>query len=443
MQPHSQAFARPLEDVDFDASIKALESSTVAIDEQCAILEAQLEAMKKLQAQNARPSRSDPPVDSAKQARAAFDSSDKLSDSLEAQLFSLRRQAGNDMGSIETASQRQLEKDDRLLDGLQKLMTRLGRPEAQETQYSEIEDLCGALRSLQNLVVKNQANRTYSVALKQAQDKSGLDGPELQPNEDLEVAALTEELNSLIEEVDSVLGMAIDHQYRQPYIDSLKQQEAETRRERQQWLTYVHTALQQMTNRLRDLSHYAYDLNAYGSALQAASDALDKAIVPTQTAKPPQSTTVHRATHKAIRDLVLPASSGPTHPALELLRHHGIRVNSSSGNENEARATALDAALEERKTRLLGLSRSTEQSIFSQVSDVLDHADAQSQGLIQAAHAYSPYATVNLTDRDIKDRLNRLDKELEGLGDQLRGIDLGQLTEREREHLEAVLRRQI
>lgn len=430
-----------MEEVDFETSIKALQSSTAAIDKQCAILEAQLETMRELSRRNGQPVSSDTGSDvhfRQREAMKLYAETDGLADSLKSRATNLKRQTDSSLSLLKSGAQRQLDKDDRLLDGLQKLMLNLEVPEPPEKQIEEVEKLAKALVSLQGTVVKNRANQIYLTTLEQAKKGSDLAKITRQPNDEVEAAALTEELDSLIGEVDSVLEMVVDHQYRRPILDVLKASDVEAQRKRQQWLLYVQTALQQMTDRLQDLSSHTQDLHAYNNALESVSSILEDICTTeqpaTRTAVPVVSA---RPQHKAIRDLVLPATSN-THPALELLRHHGINLSTPSMHNGKNRA-AVETAINERKLRLKGLSMSTEQGISNQVSESVNMADAQLQGLLQAVYAYSPYGTVHLADEDTKARLKQLDKGIEILAGELRGLEPEKLIERERRQLDNVL----
>lgn len=432
---------RPLEEVDFETSITALQSSTAAIDDQCSKLEAQLETMRELSRRNGQPVLPDTGSDVQSRQREAtklYAETDGLADSLKSRVTNLKRQTDASLSLLKSGAQRQLDKDDRLLDGLQKLMLNLEVPEPPEKQIEDVEKLAKALVSLQGTVVKNRANQIYLTTLESARKGSDLTKITRQPNDELKIAALAEELDSLIGEVDSVLEMVVDHQYRQPILNDSKASDVEAQRKRQQWLLYVQTALQQMTDRLQDLSSHTQDLHAYGIALESVSSILADICT---TEQPATGTAVPvvsaRPQHKAIRDLVLPATSN-THPALELLRHHGINLPTPSMEDDKNRA-AVETAIQERKSRLKGLSTSTEQGISNQVSESVNMADAQLQGLLQAVYAYSPYRTVNLADEDIKARLKQLDKGIENLAGELRGLEPEKLIERERRQLDNVL----
>lgn len=431
-----------MEDNDLAASIKTLELSTLAIDQQCAMLEAQLEAMKELRKLNDPPSLPSDTVSGiakhSRQRQTINTETEKLSDTLNGRVTSLRKQTETDMTSLEAVATRQLEKDDRLLDGLQSLMSSIELPGPANTETAEIHKLCQALRSLQASVVKGRANRTFLAALQQAHDRLAGKDVEARPDEDIEISTLSAELDSLIDEVDSVLEMTVTSRYQHPILLTLNVKQRENERQRQHWLLYVETALQQMTGHLRNLSAHAQELRGFGSALGLASAMLEKSAIPTPPVKPVRPIVASRLTDKSLRHLVLPTSA-PIQPASEFLRHHAIQTPAARETKPEALEAALESASSTRKSRLAGLAQSTDESLAAQIASSLDLADTQLQTLLNAVHAYSPYGSINLTDKEMKQRLAQLDKGIEGLGDRLRGIDLQAMTDRERELVAAVL----
>lgn len=416
--------------MDIENSIRALEDSTAAVEQQCATLDAQLEAMRKIRERNNLPMSSDSHVSGHWQSRQrdVDTQTARIEDSLQARVADLTRQTDGSLASLNTASQRQLDKDDRLLDGLQKLMLNLDPPNLENKQIAEVESLSRALVSLQSTVIKKRANRTYVSAMEQAEITS--EHAELDLHHKVEADALAAELDSLISEVDSVLDMVVDFEYRRPILHTLKRCDLLAQQQRHQWLAYVQTTLQQMTSRLHDISCHTQDLGSYSIALATISMTLKNMVVKHQPTKPVRPDISTRPQHKSVRDLVLPVSA-PRHPAYDFLRHHGIQLATPSLQDPETRCS-VEAAIKERKSRLEGLSAATEQGIAGQISESVDGADAQLEGLLQAVYAYSPYKTVNLADAGNKARLEQLDKDTEVLAGDLRGFELGKLVEREK-----------
>lgn len=425
-----------------ELSLRALEDSTLAIEQQCATLTSQLAAMQEIKRQNDRFSFSDRDADGywrLKQRETEAETAE-MTELLQTKAATLQRQTAGSITALKTATARQLDKDDRLFEGLQKLLLSLEAPNDQDQQIREVEDLSRALVSLQSTVIKKRANQTYSSAMAQTTSGSESFGiAELDQTLIVETETLATELDSLIEEVGSVLAMAIDHQYRHPILNTLKRRDAEARAQRQQWLSYILTNLEQMTSRLQELHSHTHDLTHYGAALAAVSATLEEMTVKRQATETARPSVPVKPQHKSVRDLALPASStSQRNPAVDFLRHHGIHLTTASINNAETRY-AIEAAVQERKARLEDLSISTQEGILGQVSEAADTADAQLQGLLDAVYAYSPFGTVHLADSDVKARLVELGKNTDVLAEQVRGFDLKGSVENERKEIEKLL----
>jgi hypothetical protein len=124
---------------------------------------------------------------------------------------------------------------------------------------------------------------------------------------------------------------------------------------------------------------------------------------------------------------------------LEILGHYGIRIQAETATNPETVSQTLQSALLERQSRLQELSKSTELSIAAQVAESINLADGESQTLMSALRAYSPYSTVHLTDSKVKQRLEHLDHEIEKLGDGIKRLDTDRLAKAEQARLSAAL----
>lgn len=237
---------RPMQESDFESAIDSLETSTAAIEKQTAILEAQRDALEKLQHLNKEPSSTVSDTDekrpSQARAKAQLDlETNELAESIQQRVSVTRRHADSSLHLLKTSSQRQLDKDDRLLDGLQKIMFKLAPLESSEKQLPDFNALSRALVKLESKIIKNRTNTTYLDALDSLANET--DDFEHQSNAQAahEAYALAEELESLISEVDSVLEMTIRRRYRVPIVNALKLSDAQAQLEQQSWLEYVST----------------------------------------------------------------------------------------------------------------------------------------------------------------------------------------------------------
>jgi hypothetical protein len=243
----SAGLSRPLQEPDFESAINSLETSTAAIEKQTAILEAQRDALRKLQYLNREPtstiSGDDEKWSSQLRTKAQLDlETSELTESVQQRIDVTRRHAESSLDLLRTSSRRQMDKDDRLLDGLQKVMFKLAPLESSEKRLPDFNALSHALVKLESKIIKDRTNTTYLATL----DSLANNAAEIEPKNSTQAAqeayALAEELESLIIEVDSVLDMTISSRYRAPIVNALKLSDAHAQLEQQSWLEYVCTS---------------------------------------------------------------------------------------------------------------------------------------------------------------------------------------------------------
>ncbi|CAD0013104.1 unnamed protein product, partial [Aureobasidium pullulans] len=424
----------PMQETDFENAINTLEASTAAIEKQTAILEAQRYALMKLQALNQEPvstiSESDEKKSSQARTKAQLDlETNELTEVIQQRVGATKRHAESSLNLLKTSSQRQLDKDDRLLDGLQKVMFKLAPLESSEKQLPDFNLLSNALVKLEGKIIKDRTNATYIETLNSLAGET--DGFEHESSGQAvqEAYALAEELESLITEVDSVLEMTISRRYRAPIVNALKLSDTQAQLEQQSWLEYT-----------EDLASCTQDTLAYTSAISHVSDALAQTLPP--PSQPPsrldRKQSVRGPSPMKNMNPIL-HRQGVKDPALEILGYHGIRVPVESGTDGEVVSQAFRSAIFERQSRLHDLQRSTEQSVAAQVAESINMVDGELQNLLGVLYAHSPYATVHLADSKAKDRLEHLDHEIEGLGDGIKRLDVDRLAEAEQTRLSAAL----
>ncbi|KAI5205175.1 hypothetical protein E4T39_03277 [Aureobasidium subglaciale] len=443
--PSADGMPQPMQESDFEAAINSLEASTAAIEKQIGMLEVQRGALAKLQTLNREPDSivSDDDEKRSNQARikAQLDlETTELTDEIQQRVSVTRRHAESSLNMLKTSSQRQLDKDDRLLDGLQKVMFKIAPLQSSEKQFPDFNTISRALVKLESRIIKDRTNNTYLETLDSLANET--DGFEHQSNAQAaqEAYALAEELESLITEVDSILEMTISRRYRAPIVNALKLCDAQAQLEQQSWLEYAVRTLDELAHKTEDLAACTQDALAYTSAISHVSDALVETLPPpTQLpSRLDRKQSVRNHPPRKVADPIL-HRQGIKDPALEILGYHGIRIPTESGTDSDAVSHALELAVLERQSRLRDLQRSTEHSVSAHVAESINLADGELQNLIGALYAHSTYNTVHLADSRAKGRLEHLDHEIESLGDGIKRLDVNRLAEAEQTRLSAAL----
>lgn len=162
-QINSASSGRPLTDEDFEHAITSLESSTAAIDAQCQLMEAQKRALLDFKAKNVSSSENpDKQQHKLARDRAQLDLElNELSGSLHEKLRTSMTQAETASTSLPSKVERLLEKDDRILDGLQKILPKIAGSENETITQKQIDDLCNAFTQLEGEAIRAKVDATY------------------------------------------------------------------------------------------------------------------------------------------------------------------------------------------------------------------------------------------------------------------------------------------
>ncbi|SMR54274.1 unnamed protein product [Zymoseptoria tritici ST99CH_3D1] len=423
---------RPLSDTELEAAIDSLEASTAAIERQTKILETQRLALKKLQSQNAN-QETISSVREKRQTKLArhraqidFDI-DELSGAASGRLRSTLKQSENATSLLPSQTERSLERDDRLLAGLSKLLPRIADSSLEKDESADVEKLCSALTSLCIQEIHARMDRMHHETIaeqphrQQGASEQGLSDQQIKQRE-----AARSEIQELEREVEGLVAIVVDQQHRQPLKKGLLSAGADIQVQRAQWSEYTVTALLYLTSRLDAIVDHVQHLHSHNNALHAVSDALEETAAkrPAGTNKTTDSTNGDKANGKGLIPLRLVQAnrSEPQDPAIHLLRQLDIRVpeNSTMAKLMET----LESALRERRKRLDQLGESTEHAVTESIAQSLAKSDVDLQHLLAAVYANSKYATTRLVDEDVQTDLDELESRTQVLGSQMRELDI-------------------
>lgn len=424
---------RPVLDPEFEGAIASLEASTAAIETQCALLEVQKQALAQLcsrekvsaeassvaEHQNRKVAREKAQVDLEVE---------EVAGTLQERLSSLQRQSEGVVGGLPSTVTRVLEKDDRLLDGLQELGPKLEVSEDETMRLEEVEHLCQALILLQGKSIRSRIDTAYQESL-DSELSEGMKGDTDDQNVHDDIQTTRAELDELCSEIDGLLTMVVDHEYRNRVTRSLRDSGNEATSELARWAEYLVSTLQYLAARLETADEHVQGLKAYHGALRdvhtALTDVIKTSSNPISQKGPPVTA---QATSKPAKNglkpllLVKANISDPSDPATQLLRH--LEVRPGGINDSAKLNEALAKADFEREDRLAALSATTVSSMTKQVADSLAKADADLDDLHGAVHAHSKYASIRLADPLLAGELEQLELETSKLGEQMRKLDL-------------------
>ena len=434
-----------LSDEDFESAIALLEASTASIEKQCKSLEAQKQALEAIQARNATTMDSDGAKSqryhriTREKAQLEFATAE-LVDSMQSQIEISLKQAESATKSIQPSIDRVFEKDDRLLDGLEKALQQVSVPLSGSETSEEVERLCNGLIACSSAEIHHRINTAYRSALQgYAVQSNGANGQDLTNQRD----SLRAELDELCREVDGLSTMAVENQYRAPISRALGSAKSDFDTERCTWTEYLSSTLQHLTARLEAMNDGSQSFRSHLSALKTVSKALNGVLsisVDQKESLKAFSRSPTKQSQKGLKPLRLVQANllESQDPAVQLLRQLDIRLP-----EPKDAAQLLDnlgPAVLEKSRKLSSFSGNSEQDVSDQATQSLTEVGQDVQSLLSAVFAYSPYATINLVNGECAKGVDRLEQKTQSLGDEMRQLGTDQISRDIRSGQEAFLK---
>lgn len=435
---------RPLDDDELEAAIDSLEASTAAIDRQCQIMEQQKVALQKLKSQNTHSDSSflaqEKRLQKYTREKAQLDLEiDELSATTKDRLRTYMKQTDATTGSLDASLNRLLEKDDRLIDGLQKLLPKLADTALDKDETQEVEQLCATLTDLSVSSIRSRLDSTYRQTLLEYTRRQKSTSTTLTDQQAKQRETLRAELEELGGEIEGLVTIVIDNQYRKSLKSGLTSARSEGHAQKAKWAEYTVTALVYLKDRLDAISGHVQHLHAHRAALRSISRTLEEAIAVTDQARPgavnnnTPSTPTNRDRQNAAKGLkplrLVQANISETQdPVISFLHEHNIRVG---GGEPAAAAAdlskltpILDAAISNQTATLDALQKTTEETMTTSILQSLAKSDADLHALLSAVYASSPYGEVKLIDAQTQVALEELEHQTQCIGDEMRELDI-------------------
>ncbi|KAL9527509.1 hypothetical protein SMMN14_08796 [Sphaerulina musiva] len=435
---------RPLDDDELEAAIDSLEASTAAIDRQCQIMEQQKVALQKLKSQNTHSDSSflaqEKRLQKYTREKAQLDLEiDELSATTKDRLRTCMKQTDATTGSLDASLNRLLEKDDRLIDGLQKLLPKLADTALDKDETQEVEQLCATLTDLSVSSIRSRLDSTYRQTLLEYTRRQKSPSMTLTDQQTKQRETLRAELEELGGEIEGLVTIVIDNQYRKSLKSGLTSARSEGHAQKAKWAEYTVTALVYLKDRLDAISGHVQHLHAHRAALRSISRTLEEAIAVTEQARPgavnnnTPSTPTNRDRQNAAKGLkplrLVQANISETQdPVISFLHEHNIRVGGGGGEPAAADLSKLtpllDAANSNQTATLDALQKTTEETMTTSILQSLAKSDADLHALLSAVYASSPYGEIKLIDTQTQAALEELEHQTQCIGDEMRELDI-------------------
>ena len=426
-QISSAASGRPLSDEDFEHAINSLESSTAAIDAHCQLMLAQKKALLEFKARNTNSTENGRSDSGKPQQKLARDKAQidleltHLSDTLHERLRISMNQAESASADLPSKYERLLEKDDRMLDSLQKIVPKLQQNPSDGETLEQINKLCHAFTILESKAIRAKINATYKAGLRDAPTNGHA------PNDHREKSAVRAELAELSSEIDGLVALVAENHYRIPITKRIGSARTESHGEAARWSEYLGSTLHYLTARLESLNEQFQHVHAHRAALATLSRTLDKTLAAPSTKQEdaqPASSKAAQA-QKGLKPLRLVQANLPEAPdaSAQLLRHLDLRQPDSAVDAAEL-AQILQHAKFDRQDKLASFASSTEESLTKLLGESLNKADVDARDLLSAVFAHSQHGERRLVDEDVQRELDVLEGRTQTVGEQMRRLDM-------------------
>lgn len=379
------------------------------------------------------------------------------------------KQVDSSSDGIHPLAERLLEKDDRLLDGLEKILPRLALSSTEtDSDSTEVERLCQALVVLSTQDIHARMDAAYrSASLNHTANANGThrrrpSSHSSSSKQSLETQreSLRVELDELCREIEGLATMAVETQYRAPITRALRSASSNDAARKLEWIEYLHAVLTYLTSRLSATEDLSRDLRAKSSALHsvsaafqrlqraASADPRNESSSSYQRNQPSASgTSPSKSLQKGLKPLrLVQANLSESHdPVSQLLRSLDVRVpapEASVGDSVEnSLTTNLESEVRTKNSKLRDQDAATERAILDKIATSLAKVDGDARELVRACLAHSVYGSVKVEDEGVREGIDGLEAKTEDLSDQMRALDaagIGRaIVETQREILDA------
>ncbi|OQO02500.1 hypothetical protein B0A48_12027 [Cryoendolithus antarcticus] len=430
-----ESASRPLTDSDLEKAIQSLEASTSAIKKQCQLMEAQKRALLDLKARDAAEGDSQTRVDHQRKltrdkAQLSFEV-DEQAGGLQTRLRESSKRIESTTSGLPATTERILDKDDRLLDGLQKSVPKLQSQGHDDVTREEVDRLCSAFNALEGRAIRSSLDAIYHSHASSVANGSSRKGSQSPRKEISEVKVELAELSS---EIPSLLSLVSEGYYRQPILQSLSRGEQDSQAETARWSSYIALTLHYLTTRLEVLDEHVQHAQTHRAALTATEAALSSLLVPASslTRQESSKSSSLAAAQKGLKPLRLVQANftEPTDPVAQILRLLDVKVPTPAGTsdvDSDKLVAMLAQAKRERSGRLAALSHTTEAAMTGQLGASSAKADEDVADLLAAVYAYTDFGTKRLEDAELRTGVEALEGRTKRIGEQMQTLDLDSL----------------
>ncbi|KAF2846478.1 hypothetical protein T440DRAFT_432437 [Plenodomus tracheiphilus IPT5] len=407
---------RPILDHEIASAIESLQSSTAVIEEQCKVLEAQKDALVKLKALDkpdldAEHARNERRRKEGQEKSRLDVSVDDIVASIKEQLTDAQRELDTEKSTLRSYLTERFSSDDQILSRLPGLVSKIiTEPETSEDEKS-IEQWCKAIIAFRTAEIKARVDTIYLTNLAQRPTSRQSATPEEELKE--RKTALQAEMEELHSEIASIAEMVVEHEIRQPMIETRDRNKRDKTQARKAWLKYILSTVEYMSKRLDIINDGARSSDEFQQVLTHVQGAAAERMPSMPIAAPTPSINRMASNPLTFTPMVkLKPSKALDLPVTlqDALRYAGVSLNHES---MEALQESLQRTQLERDGKLTDHYESTATSTHNRLAERLSKADSDLDVIMSALYKHTPFAQVNLTSSKLNEQLMLMEHELE------------------------------
>lgn len=417
-----------------------MEAGAEAIEKQCRRLESQKRAIQDIISRNVAAPQ--PRTIGSTHAKASldFEHAESLA-SLRGRLQTSMRQSDAASQTLPTDVDRLLEKDDRLLDGLEKVLGQLASP-AQRDSAEEVQRLCQALTTQMSADIHLQLDQVYHTAAAKYQRRSASSNQSEELSDNVQQKqSLQSELDELCREIDSLSAMAVDTQFKQPTLRALQSAQSDEDHAKASWSGYLAAVFQYLTARLEVAHDHFQHSHHHRAALTTISSALETVLASGVEAQQTSQHSPVKSSAKGLKPLRLVQAnlSENQDPIVQLLRMLDVRA--ADPTDPAKLGESLEKAVKEHQKKLDALSTKSEEGVAEQVSRSLALANSDSAALLGAVYSPTRFGQPRVLTAETQAGIDQLEESTREIGNHMRGLNVDAVAATVRERQQALLQR--
>jgi hypothetical protein len=300
-----------------------------------------------------------------------------------------------------------LSADEQVLEALSGLSSKaLSMADSSDTNHAELEKWLQALAALRAGEVRFKIDTMLAATETSSKEELGDEGSELQL-----------ELQTLRDEIDSIVHMVVGHELRNPLMKSLEATEKCTRQTRQGWSRYLLSTLEYLVAQLESASTRICDLRSYTDALLEIRATITSIE---DEGKPKDEATTAPSILLDVRQHYSSAPQSPNSSVPNALRRLNIKSPPSTTNELTQLATlSLDS-----HSKLQTQYSSTEKAFIDTLGKSLAPRQSDALAILRQLYASSSFSTIHLSDEGSDGKIKELGKRIDELAPKVATGDL-------------------